>query len=258
MDLAVSADGIPIAYEAHGAGEPALVFVHGWSCDRSYWRGQVLPFARRSRVVAIDLAGHGESGVGRAVWTMAAFGDDVVAVVEELHLEDVVLIGHSMGGDVIVDAGLRLAERTIGLVWVDTYTSLGEPDAPDEIASFVAGFRRDFVATTRAFVRGMFVPGSDPDLVEWVVADMSAAPTHIAIDAMEHAVSNDRAMPDLLRELTVPVVAINPDHPPTDVEALRRHGVSTVLMSGVGHFGMLEDPETFNRVLTEIVATFTR
>jgi pimeloyl-ACP methyl ester carboxylesterase len=56
----------------------------------------------------------------------------------------------------------------------------------------------------------------------------------------------------------VPVVAINPDHPPTDVEALRRHGVSTVLMSGVGHFGMLEDPETFNRVLTEIVATFTR
>jgi pimeloyl-ACP methyl ester carboxylesterase len=87
---------------------------------------------------------------------------------------------------------------------------------------------------------------------------MSAAPTHIAIDAMEHAVSNDRAMPDLLRELTVPVVAINPDHPPTDVEALRRHGVSTVLMSGVGHFGMLEDPETFNRVLTEIVATFTR
>jgi pimeloyl-ACP methyl ester carboxylesterase len=60
-----SPDGIPIAYETRGQGAPALVFVHGWSCDRTYWAGQLEPLSRDYRVVAIDLAGHGESGVGR-------------------------------------------------------------------------------------------------------------------------------------------------------------------------------------------------
>lgn len=58
-----SADGLPVRYEVLGDGTPALVFVHGWSCDRRYWDGQVGYFADRHRVVAIDLAGHGESGL---------------------------------------------------------------------------------------------------------------------------------------------------------------------------------------------------
>ena len=89
-----SGDGVPLAFEVHGAGAPALVFVHGWSCDRSYWRGQLRPLAARYRTVAVDLAGHGESGLGRRAWTMAAFGEDVVAVVEQLGLVQLVLIGH--------------------------------------------------------------------------------------------------------------------------------------------------------------------
>jgi sigma-B regulation protein RsbQ len=56
-----------------------------------------------------------------------------------------------------------------------------------------------------------------------------------------------------LRQLTAPVVAINPDYRPTDVQALQRHGVSTVLMRGVGHFLMLEDPQRFNRLLDETI-----
>jgi DNA-binding transcriptional LysR family regulator len=54
-----SADGVPIAYEVHGQGSPALVLVHGWSCDRSYWQGQVEPLSRHYQVITLDLAGHG-------------------------------------------------------------------------------------------------------------------------------------------------------------------------------------------------------
>jgi pimeloyl-ACP methyl ester carboxylesterase len=54
----------------------------------------------------------------------------------------------------------------------------------------------------------------------------------------------------------VPVVAINPDYRPTDVEALRRHGVRAVVMPGVAHFLMMEDPETFNRLLDEAIEGF--
>jgi pimeloyl-ACP methyl ester carboxylesterase len=87
---------------------------------------------------------------------------------------------------------------------------------------------------------------------------MSAAPPEIAIDALEHAVGNDRAILAGLRELTPPVVAINPDYRPTDTEALSRYAVRTVVMSGVGHFLMLEDPDTFNRLLGEAIDEFKR
>jgi pimeloyl-ACP methyl ester carboxylesterase len=102
----------------------------------------------------------------------------------------------------------------------------------------------------------MFVPSSDADLVEWVVTDMSAAPPEIAIGSMVHSLSNDGPILARLGELTAPVVAINPDHPATDVESLGRHGVKTVIMPGVGHFLMMEDPDIFNRLLAEIIDGF--
>ena len=99
----------------------------------------------------------------------------------------------------------------------------------------------------------MFLPGSDPQLVEWVAADMSSAPPEVALDAIKYAVANESAAVAGLRNAAVPVTAINPDYRPTDVESFERHGVRVVLMSGVGHFLMMEDPASFNRVLGETI-----
>jgi pimeloyl-ACP methyl ester carboxylesterase len=143
-----------------------------------------------------------------------------------------------------------------GLVWVDTYDSLGEPRTPDEIEELLRPFREDFITTTQSFVRRMFVPGSDPVLIKRVTNDMSAAPPEIAVDALRYAMTNDSVVLDRLREAHAPLVAINPDQRPTEIEALCRHGVKTVLMSGVGHFAMLEDPDGFNRLLREVVEGF--
>lgn len=253
MATAVSTDGIPVRYEVRGSGAPALVFVHGWSCDRRYWNAQMDYFADRHQVVAVDLAGHGESGLGRKAWTMPCFGADVVAVVKQLGLRRMLLIGHSMGGDVIVEAALRLPGRVTGLVWVDTYNSVGETEPDDRIEEFIAPFRADFVTCTRDFVTRMFLPGSDPQLVERVAADMSSAPPEVALDAIKYAVANEPAALAGLRDAAIPVTAINPDYRPTNVESLERHGVKVVLMSGVGHFLMMEDPASFNRVLADTI-----
>jgi pimeloyl-ACP methyl ester carboxylesterase len=252
-DFAESVDEISVRYETRGSGTPALVFVHGWSCDRSYWSHQLGHFAKRSQVVAVDLVGHGESGAGRPSSTMKAFGADVAAVVEKLGLRDIVLIGHSMGGDVIAEAALQLPGRVRGLIWVDVYGFLGAPRTPEEIDQFEAPFRADFVTATRELVRGMFPPGADPKLVEWVVFDMSAAPPEIALDALHHSIRNDGPIVERLRELTLPVVAINPDDGSTDIESLERYGVNTVLVPGVGHFLMMEDPDAFNVALGEAI-----
>jgi pimeloyl-ACP methyl ester carboxylesterase len=256
-DSVVSQDGIPIRFDAIGNGDRALVFVHGWSCDRTYWRHQIATFAGDNRVVAIDLAGHGESGVGRASWTIPAFGADVVAVVEALELRSIVLIGHSMGGDVIVDAALALGDRVDGIVLVDTYRQLTEPSSDVEIEDFAAPFRGDFVGATRAFVQGMFIPETDPDLVEWIVNDMSSAPPEVAVDSLRHAVANEGPVMNALPKLAGPIVAINPDYRPTDAASLRQYGVETVIAPGVGHFLMLENADQFNRLLADVLSTRT-
>src|SRR4030042_643712 len=98
--IARSADGVPIHYDVRGNGAIALVFVHGWCCNRHHWDRQMSYFAPHYTVVSLDLAGHGESGCNRTRWTIPSFGQDVVAVVGQLGLEQVVLIGHSMSGPV--------------------------------------------------------------------------------------------------------------------------------------------------------------
>lgn len=252
----LSADGIPIHYEVFGSGEPALVFVHGWSCDRAYWDAQVAALSDRYRLVMIDLAGHGESGLERDVWSMQAFGQDVAAVVDELGLDDVVLVGHSMGGPVSVEAARILGDRVKLVVGADTFNDVSEELTDEIIESWFQPFRADFVAATESMVRSMFVPPSDSVLVERVVADMVAAPPEVGIGAMEGMVSwwmNDVA--DAFAALQVPVRLINSDYRPTNLGALQEHhaDVDVVLMSGVGHFVMVEDPETFNRLLAEAV-----
>jgi pimeloyl-ACP methyl ester carboxylesterase len=183
---------------------------------------------------------------------MSAFAGDVTAVVEERGLRQVILIGHSMGGDVITEAARHLGERVAGLVWVDTYRQLGDERSPEQVERIVGPLRADFASGARDFVRGMFSPATAQDLIEWVLDGIAAAPPETALSALEHALMFEPAVVEALKEIRVPVFAINPDQG-GDVKSLRLHGVSTVLMSGVGHFGMLEDPATFNRLLGEII-----
>ncbi len=248
-----SFDGVPISYEVHGTGKLALVFVHGWSCDRSYWSGQLTPLSRNYQVVTIDLAGHGQSGMDREVWTIASYGEDVAAVVKELDLENTILIGHSMGGDVIVEAARHLPGRVKGLVMVDTYKQLGTSRTPEVVQAFIAPFRENFQENVQSFVRSMFPADANKVLVERVALDMSSAPPTVALPSMESSITNDAKVTVTLQEIGLPVVALNPDNSPTDHTSMKRYGVSVVIMKGVGHFLMMEDPEDFNRILLEVI-----
>lgn len=244
-----SVDGVPIRYSDYGQGEPALVLVHGWSCDRSYWSKQVRPLSQDHKVITIDLGGHGESGIGRKDWTISSFGADVAAVVESLKLDSVVLVGHSMGGDVIFQAARRLPEKVEALIMVDTYKQLGTPRSDSEIDEIVAHFGSDFSRVTEKLVRGFFPANADAALVDGVASDMAAAPPAVALSAIRSSFQHAREVPGLIDELEVPVAAINPDDAPTDLVSMREHGVHVVIMPDVGHFLMMEHPGRFNDLL---------
>jgi pimeloyl-ACP methyl ester carboxylesterase len=253
-----SADGVPIAYEVHGQGSPALVLVHGWSCDRGYWKDQVEYLGAQYQLVLVDLAGHGESGTARKDYTMASFGGDVAAVVDSLKLSKIVLVGHSMGSDVVVEAARLLPGKVAGMVWVDQYDSLDRFHEPAAIDAFLAKFRKDFRGTTNSFVRGMFAANADPKLVDRIAGDMAAAPPAIAISALQHTLSNGPKVVAALAELKLPVVAINADKNPTDHASMARHGVKAFVMPDSGHFLMMEDPPRFNRSLDSVVKGFAQ
>jgi pimeloyl-ACP methyl ester carboxylesterase len=255
-DSVLSADSVMIYYEAHGTGDRAVVFVHGWSCDGSYWARQVESFKDEYMVVTLDLAGHGKSGTNREEWTMERFGDDVAAVVNKLGLKEVALVGHSMGGAVCIEAARRLPQKVIATIGADTYQDLSRTGRTEESDAFIAPFRQDFVATTRAFVRGMFGPNADTPLVVQVVADMSQADSTVGLACFEGFAAYD--FKEAMTDMRKPVRAINSDMWPTDVDGNRQVAESfqVDIIEGIGHFVQLEAPGEFNIRLRKVLHEF--
>src|SRR5262245_45079157 len=125
-------DGLNVVCEVRGKGDTALVFLHGWCGDRAYWKHQLDEFAADYRVVALDQAGHGESGKDRKSWTASGLAGDVEAVVKALGLKRVILVGHSMGGPVSLLAARRMPGTVVAVIGVDTLQN-AEASFPEEV-----------------------------------------------------------------------------------------------------------------------------
>ena len=255
---AKSEGGVPIHYEAQGRGEPALVFVHGWAIDSRYWDQQVPVFARTHRVVIIDLAGHGQSGRDRKDWTVAAFARDVRAVVEALSLKKVVLVGHSMSGNVILEVARAMPDRVVGLIPVDTLLDVDQQTKPEEMAQFAAALRADYKATAAGFSQQyLFADKGDPAFKARVMADLMTLPPEISVAILEQSWAYDPRR--LLKQIKVPVVAVNADKFPTRLDHARVYApqFDALIVENTGHYLMREDPNRFNAQLALAVARVT-
>ena len=259
--FAISADGTPISFESYGSGEPTLVFVHGWSCDARYWREQIPYFSKNHRVIVLDLAGHGHSGMGRTQYTMRSFGEDVKAVAEATGSRSVILIGHSMGGSVIAEAARLMKDRVIGQVGIDTLENIEYPMTREELEGMVGPLEANFQTGCGQFVEAMISPGTDAKLREWIVADMSAAPPNVALSAMKDMMSQyvTGEAARIFEDIRIPVMTVNGDMWPIDYEANRRHMLSfdAIVLKDADHFLMLNRVEEFNSALDKSIGTFS-
>ena len=248
----------PSPTRSTASGEPTLILVHGWSCDARYWREQLAHFAARHRVVTVDLAGHGHSGMGREDYTMRSFGEDVRAVADAVGGDQLILVGHSMGGLVIAEAARLLPGRVLGLIGVDSLHNLDFPVTEEHAAEMIAPLEADFPAACRQFAAAMILPDTDADLAAWIQADMAAAPAEVALSAMRGYMAQwiTGAGPALFEELPLPVVAVCADLWPVNAEANRKHmhSFEAIVLEGTDHFLMLGAAEEFNRALEEAIA----
>ena len=249
-----SDDGSSITYGVHGQGEVTIIFVHCWTCNHEFWKPQIEYFSKKHKVVWLDLAGHGLSNSKRKKYTMQAFGKDVSAVVNEIDGGNVILVGHSMGGPVSIEAAKLIGDKVIGIVGVDTfYTPFEYPKSEEEIDDFVKPFKNDFKAASEQLVRSMFTPEADPDLITSIVTQMSVADQEMGISAMYEIFRwNGKNVPSDLDNYSKKLRNIN--GAPTGKEIALHESV--VLIYGVGHFVAQVKPNEFNEALNQIVAEF--
>ena len=254
----VSADNVSIHYTIHGDGDTALIFVHGWSCDQTYWANQVQAFSGDYRIVTLDLAGHGQSGIERAEYTMEAFARDVVAVVNTVDTR-VILIGHSMGGPIVITAASMLPDKVIGLIGIDTQHDLASFTPVEEIPDMILPFRTDFRNATYDFVTGMFSENARNEFVHTIAERMSSANPAIAVSALEYMMlylAGDYRK--LYKTVEFPRYFINgTEFRKSDAASAEHYGVRVKELNGSGHFPMLEDPNGFNSLLAATLSGIT-
>lgn len=259
LDSVSSADGLNIVYEVNGpaTSDLTLVFVHCWSCDRGYWRNQVPVFSKDYKVVTIDLAGHGQSALGRAEWTMQAYGQDVVAVIEKLGLDNVVLIGHSMGGSIITTAAKQLPGKVKALVGVDTFDGFGTTIPEGSVDNYIASLRANFSETTKAFVGTLIAEKADSSLRQWITDDMSGGDPVVGAESMlgilQYAYSDD-VIADL-KEVNLPLYLINSPKNTKRLDKVREVVplLDVKIQSDVVHFGHMTQAKEFNNYLRDIL-----
>jgi pimeloyl-ACP methyl ester carboxylesterase len=250
-----STDGVDICYSTYGNGKDILVFVHGWSCDKSYWCEQVGDLQDDYKIVTIDLGGHGGSGLGREDWTMSSFGEDVNSVLNQFNYRKAFLVGHSMGADVIIEAAANNLSN-IELILVDRFKKNPRPWPEEYLKNFLIPFEEDFFSTTRELAKGpaFFIEESDSQLVEFVSNDMAQANASVALSAFRNLSQND-IKPTIisLKERGIKMTAINSDYQNINSDSLKELGINSVIMTNVGHFVMMENPDEFNKIIRELI-----
>jgi len=254
---ALSADKVEIVYTSQGSGETAVIFIHGGFADRSFWKNQVKPFAAKYHVIALDLAGHGESGKNREKWDIFGFARDVVAVMEKEKIRRAVLVGNSFGGPVALEAARLVPDKVLGIVAVDTFQAFIMPP-PDYLQQQARAFRSDAAGTMRKMVAQLFHKDVDPALYAEVEKKMlKNTNSTMAAGLMESFATYD--LVESVKQVPHPIRCINGDLYPTQVEKNREihPDFNAVILPHTGHYPMLENPGLFNHHLEKILSEIT-
>ncbi len=252
-----ASDGASVVYSVFGKGEPALLFIHGGMADRTFWDAQLRAFGKHYRVIAPDLAGHGESGFHREKLTIAEFGADVKAVADAEKLRHVVMFGNSLGGPVAVEAALLMPGRVVAVVGVDTFQSL-EGLPPEQMRQYAEAFRADYAGNVNKMVKSLFHPDADAAIMADAERRMLKTSPETAY-ALFQGLAGYTPAPSV-RRLNVPLRAINGDLYPTNVETIRKTfaDFDVIVMKHMGHYPMLERPDEFNTHVAEVVAALSK
>ncbi len=248
-------DGMALAYEAAGSGGPPLVFIHGLACHRGFWASQMQHFAARHRVLAPDLRGHGQSDAPHQRYTMQSLADDLVWMCDQLEYEHPVLVGHSLGGLVAMEAAAAQPGRFAAVVLVDSVL-LPPGDRRGFVEQLVGSLRTDDAEQTlRDYYGSFFGPFDEPDVKAWILDEAVRTPPYVSSSIWEQAMLswNDE---EALRRCTAPMLYLDAGTPNADLGRISAIQPGLILgrTIGSGHFSPLVVPDQVNAMLDRYLA----
>lgn len=249
-------DGVALAYEEAGSGHPPIMLAHCWGGDRSFMRPQLEQFRRRHRVVSVDLRGFGESDKPDQAYAVEGFADDLAWMAKELRLEKPVVVGHSLGGTVVLEIAARHPTLVSGVVILEALVV-----APPPVAD---GFRPllDAIKAPAAYTPALTqftdqLTGPFFDLADraHIAETMIANPSNVMISALEHLLKHDSAGSAARCKVPVLYVASGPWY--TDVARFKAlcPTLTTAQLVGCGHYFELEVPEQLNPIVERFIET---
>ena len=259
-NFATSKDGVKISFEREGNGDVAIIFIHGWANDKTIWNAQVELFSKEYTSVAIDLAGFGKSGNNRKNWTIDAFSEDVIAVINKLNLKRVVLVGFSMGGPVVIESANKIPKKVLGVVLVDNLQNV-EMKFPPQAIGKMDSISMDLVKhlTKEKLLKRGFIK-KNPDMAYKRGLEMIDDSPMIGWEESIKAIADwqNNECTKSLSKIKVPVVSINSDMRPTDIDAFRKYvpGYKAHIIHDSGHVVMWDATDEFNKLLKESIQEF--
>ena len=255
----VQDNGVNIDYTDSKNGDTTLLFIHGWGINKTYWTNQATYFSKNYRVVTIDLPGFGNSGKNRKSWTTNDYANDISAVITQLNLKNVILVGHSMSGAIAVEAALNNPSKVMAIIGIDNFKNFGEPETPqskEETENFFKIARTNFKATISEYVnQALFSPTTDSTVRKRVLDDILHSDTLIALECLQQGGTSDEKVISLQKTLYL----INSDVTPTDTIAFIKNKINyrLFLIHGTGHYPMIEKPNDFNLLLEQAIKTIS-
>jgi len=249
----IDVNGFKVHYNEFGSGTEAVVFIHGWTCDISFWNLQADYFKDKAHLFVVDLPGHGKSDKPKIEYTMDYFVESVKAILDHHKMNKAVLVGHSMGVSVARLFYRKYPGFVEGIVDVDApLTIVLDDNNKKRLSRFMSALKgpqsKEFLPF---FLNSMFVKESDPKVKKDVIAKMLSAPQHVRISSMENLWK-----PEVWEEnkINVPVLVIrakvgsSPPNTPENVKSIAADSTLEI-WDGVGHFLHLEKPDKFNKSL---------
>ena len=256
----IKRDNANISYQVKGNGDITLLFVHGSYIDQSYWKSQAAFFSRDYKVVTVDLPGHGQSGDERKHWSVRGFDEDVIALMKELNLHKVILIGHSMGAGVNLMAATSYPKPVAGFIGIENFKNAGTPlpEPYQHQAADIAGkLATDFRNANEQYARmALLTERTPPAIAKRVVEAYRNANQPMGIAITPEIFDMFQTEKELLPQLKFKLYLINVDYMPTNEDALKQYagsGYELLHMKGTCHYPMLENPGQLNQLLEQVI-----
>lgn len=250
----IATDKERIHYKISGEGNVGIIFLHGWLGNSDWWDMQQNYFKQKYTVIQMDLVGHGKSGKKRKVWSANQYALDIKRVVDEIGLEQVILVGHSMSGVYALLTSL-ISKKIVSVILIDTIKDIEKTLTYSQANEFLfKNYRENFEKAIENILFPLIFSKSSPTwLRDRLKKEFLTYDSELAIKIIEPLYKID--LKKICKSVNVPVVAINSDYTYTNIitNSLYFENYNCINIVGTGHYPMMEEPNVFNQKLDEVL-----